>query len=183
MTAPVRRAPNSAKSPAQIGPVLVGFLDIAGHVLFLFPACTAVHFLEEAPGFAKWARSHISSRYSDAHWRRIHGTGIASALVATAFVSLWTRPVSIFLFTALFLTPMVFNALFHVATSVFFRSYSPTTSAVLMFPVFCWYLVSLSSEGSLLDARSALAATVIGAAFHAMDLAATTFFLQWMPRR
>jgi hypothetical protein len=101
----------------------------------LFPACIAVHFLEEAFGFATWARSHISPRYTYAHWRKVHGLGLVSALAASAVVSLWTRPVPIFLFTALFLTPMVFNSLFHLGTSVFFRRYTPgTTSALVLFP-------------------------------------------------
>jgi uncharacterized protein with HXXEE motif len=151
--------------------------------VWLFPACIAAHFLEEAFGFAKWARDHISPRYSDARWRRIHGMGFVSALAASALVSVWPRPVSVFLFTAIFLTPMVFNAMFHLATSVFFRSYSPgATSALLLFPALCWRLVSISSDAGLLSARSAMAATVVGAAFHTMDLASTTFFLRRTPR-
>jgi hypothetical protein len=38
------------------------------------------------------------------------------AIAAAAFVTRWTYPAAVFLFTALFLTPMVFNALFHLAT-------------------------------------------------------------------
>ena len=60
-----------------------------------------------------WARSHISPRYTYAHWRKVHGLGLVSALAASAVASLWIRPVPIFLFTALFPTPMVFNSLFH----------------------------------------------------------------------
>ena len=152
--------------------------------VWLFPACIAVHFLEEAFGFARWARSYISSRYTDAHWRRIHGLGLVSALAASAIVSRWTGPVPIFLFTALFLTPMVFNSLFHLGTSVYFRRYSPgTTSALVLFPAVCWHLVSTSSHAGLLSAGGVLAATVIGAAFHTIDLASTTFFLHRRPPR
>ena len=151
--------------------------------VWLFPACIAVHFLEETFGFARWARSYISPRYTDAHWRKIHALGLVSAVVVSAVVSLWTLPVSIFLFTALFLTPMVFNSLFHLGTSVFFRRYSPgTTSALVLFPAVCWQLVSTSSHAGLLSAGNALAATVIGAAFHTIDLASTTFFLHRKPR-
>lgn len=146
--------------------------------VWLFPACIAVHFLEESFGFAKWARSYISPRYTDAHWRKVHGLGLVSAFAASAVVSLWTRPVTIFLFTALFLTPMVFNSLFHLGMSTFLRRYSPgTTSALVLFPAVCWHLVSTFSHAGLLSAGSALAATVIGAAFHTIDLASTTFFL------
>ena len=78
---------------------------------------------------------------------------------------------------------MVFNALFHTAASVYFRSYSPgTASALALFPALSWYLSSRFSDAGLLDARSAITATVIGAIFHGLDLASTTFFLQRMPR-
>jgi len=105
--------------------------------------------------------------------------GLVSAFAASAVVSLWTRPVPIFLFTALFLTPMVFNSLFHLGASIFFRTYSPgTMSALALFPALCWYLVSISSDAGLLNARSALAATVVGASFHTIDLISITFFVQ-----
>ena len=106
------------------------------------------------------------------------------AIGASSFVTRWARPTTVFLFTALFLTPMVFNALFHLATSVYFRSYSPgTLSALALFPALCWHLVSRFSDSGLLDAPLAVAATVIGAAFHSIDLASTTFFLHRVPRR
>jgi hypothetical protein len=43
--------------------------------------------------------------------------------------------------------------------------------------------VSTSSHSGLLSAGGVLAATVIGAAFHTIDLAATTFFLHRKPPR
>jgi hypothetical protein len=105
------------------------------------------------------------------------------AVAAAMALARWTLPVTTFLFTALFLTPMVFNAVFHAAASVYFRSYSPgATSAVVLFPGLCWYLVSQFSEAGLLDAPTAIAAAVLGAALHAADLAFTTFFLERKPR-
>jgi hypothetical protein len=105
--------------------------------------------------------------------------GLLFAIAAPALVTRWTHPAAAFLFTALFLTPMVFNALFHLAASIYFRSYSPgTSSAVALFPALCWYLVDRFSDAGLLNARSALAAAVLGAAFHGIDLASTTFFLR-----
>ena len=105
--------------------------------------------------------------------------GMLFAIAAPALVTRWTHPAAAFLFTALFLTPMVFNALFHLAASIYFRSYSPgTSSAVALFPALCWYLVDRFSDAGLLNARSALAAAVLGAAFHGIDLASTTFFLR-----
>ena len=146
--------------------------------VWLFPVWTAVHFLEEAPGFANWARRYISPRYSDAHWRKIHAAGIVFATASAAVVSLWPHPVAVFLFCALSLTPMLFNLLFHLAASVFSRSYSPgVVSALLLFPVLSWYLVSLFSDAGLLHTKAGMLAAVIGAATHAMDLALTTFFM------
>jgi hypothetical protein len=85
---------------------------------------------------------------------------------------------------AFFLAPMLFNSIFHLAASIFFRSYSPgTASALGLFPALCWYLVWLGCDARLLDAISATAAVAIGAAFHALDLALTTFFLRPAPRR
>ena len=105
------------------------------------------------------------------------------AIAASASADRLMHPLTIFLFTAVFLTPMIFNAFFHAAASVYFRSYSPgTASALLIFPVLCWNLVRRFSEAGLLDAPSALAATVVGATIHCIDLASTTFFLQRMPR-
>ncbi len=153
-----------------------------GQAVWLFPACPAVHSLEEAPSFAKWARRHISPRYSDAHWRRIHALGMVSAIASAALVSLWTRPAAVFLFCALWLTPMLCNLLFHLGASIFYRSYSPgVASAVLLFPVLSWYLVSLFSDAGLLHTRVGMLATVIGVATHAVDLASTTFFVRRSP--
>ena len=151
--------------------------------VWLFPICVAGHFLEEATGFASWAGRNISSRYTASHWRRVHAIGMVLAIAASASVDRWMHPLTIFFFTAAFLTPMVFNALFHTAASMYFRSYSPgTLSALILFPALCWYLASRFSDAGLLDARSAITATVMGATFHSLDLAATTFFLQRMPR-
>jgi hypothetical protein len=151
--------------------------------VWLFPACMAGHFLEETSAVAAWARNNISPRYTDSHWRKIHGLGMLFAIAASAFVTRWTRPTTVFLFTALLLTPMVFNAFFHLVTSVNLWSYSPgTSSALALFPALCWYLFCRFSDAGLLDARSAVAATVVGAAFHRIDLAHTTFFLQRVPR-
>ena len=160
------------------------FTSVTLHqAIWLFPASVAAHFVEEASGFANWASRNISTRHTEAHWRRIHGTGMIFAVADAASLAKWLHPVTTFLFTALFLTPMVFNALFHAAASVYFRSYSPgTASAIALFPTLCWYLVSQFSEARLLTAPSALAAAVAGAAFHCVDLASTTFFLGRTPR-
>ncbi len=121
---------------------------------------------------------HISPLYTDAHWRKIHGMGLLAAMMFAALVSLWPGPVSVFLFLALYLSPMVFNAVFHITASVFYRSYSPgAISAALLFPALFWYLGSLSSQAGLVRTEVAMLATAIGAVVHIFDLASTTSFV------
>lgn len=149
----------------------------------LAPAVTAAHFLEEAPGFAAWARRHISPRYTDAHWRKIHGAGMLFAIGLTGLVSFWPNPEVVFLFVALYLAPIVCNTVFHVATSIVYRSYSPgVVTALLLHPALFWYLLSLFQTAGLFSARAALAAILIGVMIHALDLASTTFFLNFRLR-
>ena len=109
--------------------------------------------------------------------------GLLSAVAASAVASWWPIPLTAFLFTACFVVPMIFNATFHAAASICFRSYSPgVVSAVCLFPVLGWNLVGRFQAEGLLDARLAVVATVAGALFHAADLASTTFFLDRRPR-
>ena len=122
---------------------------------------------------------HISPLYTDAHWRKIHGIGLVSALMITALVSLWFRPVSVFLFLALYLSPMVFAAVFHITASFFCRRYSPgAIAAALLFPALFWYVGWLFSQAGLLRTDVAMLATAFGAVVHMLDLASTTFFVQ-----
>jgi len=152
--------------------------------VWLFPACVAVHFLEELPGFAKWARCHISPFYTDSHWRRVHSAGAAAALLSAATISIWPSPSTIFLLIAFQVAPMVFNAAFHLTASLWTRSYSPgTLSAALLFPALCSYLVWLACESRMLNPVSATAAAITGGTFHALDLMTTLFFLGRLPRR
>jgi hypothetical protein len=150
-----------------------------GQMVWLAPIVTACHFLEEWPHFADWARKHISSRYTDEHWRRIHLWGIVCALGFAGLVSWAPGPLSVFLFTALYLVPILFNLLFHAASSYLYRSYSPgLITAVVLFPALSWYLTSAFARADLLRTEWGVTATVAGAVIHAIDLASTTFFLE-----
>jgi hypothetical protein len=147
--------------------------------VWLFPVAVAIHFSEEVPRFAKWAREHISPLYNDAHWRKIHATGLAFALTWCSLLSVWLHPAPVFAFWAFCFSPMLFNSVFHVAASFFYRSYSPgTLSALLQFPPLFWYLAAVFGKAGLLNWEMAILATIIGAAVHALDLASLTYFVQ-----
>jgi hypothetical protein len=147
-------------------------------VVWLAPIATACHFLEEWPHFAEWARDHISTRYTNEHGRQIHLLGIVSAIGFTGVVSWAPGPLPAFLFTALYLTPMLFNMIFRAATSNLYGSYSPgLLTAVVLFPALSWYLISAFAQAGLLRAEAAAAAAVIGVVVHGIDLASTT----WRP--
>jgi len=93
--------------------------------VWLAPGVTAVHFLEERSRFANRARRRISNRYTDEHWRRIHALGMLSAIGFAVLVSLGATTHYVFLFTSLYLAPMLFNLAFHAWASFWYRSYSP----------------------------------------------------------
>ena len=146
--------------------------------VWLAPAVTTVHFLEERSRFANWARSHISNRYTDEHWHRIHALRMLSAIGFAALVSWAPRPLTVFLFTSLYLAPMLFNLAFHAGASFWCRSYSPgLISAFALFPLLFWYLTSGFAGAGLLHTEVGMAATATGAVLHSLDLASTTFFV------
>ena len=62
-------------------------------------------------------------------------------------------------------------------------SFELRVKPLVLFPAVCWHVVSTSSHAGLLSAGGVLAATLIGAAFHTIDLASTTFFLHRKPPR
>ena len=130
----------------------------------LFPACIAVHFLEGAFGHVG-PESDLATIYlrSLAQSSR-SGVGVcACGLRGRVAVDTTGADIPVY--------PR-------------FRRYSPgTTSALVLFPAVCWHVVSPFSHSAPLSAGGVLPATVIGAAFHTIDLASTTFFLHRKPPR
>jgi hypothetical protein len=101
-----------------------------------------------------------------------------SAIGFAVLVSWVPRPVTVFLFTSLYLAPMLFNLVFHAGASLWYRSYSPgLISAFVLFPVLFWYLISVFAGAGLLRTEVGMAATAAGAVLHSLDLVSTTFFV------
>ena len=152
--------------------------------VWLFPACIAVHFLEEAFGFARWARSYISPRYTDAHWRRSSWSGVGvCACRLRGRVAVDTTGPDIPVYCPI---PDADGVQFAISSRyvgilppLLPRDYFGTGALSRRLLA---RGVDLFACGSF-ERGGVLAATVIGAAFHTIDLASTTFFLHRKPPR
>jgi hypothetical protein len=154
--------------------------------VWLFPAATALHFLEEAPRFAKWAQAHASPFYTELRWRKIHLIGMAYAIAFTAVLALFPNRYATFLFFALCFAQIFFNTLFHLGATLFFRSYCPgLITAMSLYPVLFWYLSSLAHREGLLSLGAGFVTFVIAAVIHAFDVATSVFLvkLAWGSKR
>ena len=154
--------------------------------VWLFPLATALHFLEEAPGFTRWASRYASPRFTFAHWARVHALGLAYALVCTALVWRFPNRTMVFLFFALCLTESVFNTVFHLAASAASRTYVPgLITALVLYPPLFWYLSRLAHREGLLEMLPGAAAFALAGVVHAFDVSNNVFFDRspWPGRR
>jgi Protein of unknown function with HXXEE motif len=135
----------------------------------LFPAVFALHVLEEAPGFAAWARRHGSPRYTQRDFVRNNALGLAMTVVATRLIRRDPSRGMVFGYFSLVLTPQaLFNTVFHVGTTVVYREYSPgVVTAVAGFLPLWWRLSRQARQERLITRGGALWAGAIGGAVHA----------------
>jgi uncharacterized protein with HXXEE motif len=146
--------------------------------VWLFPIATGLHFLEEAPGFASWARRHTLRKYSQARWAKIHGAGMAFAIVFSALVSRFPVRFVAFLFFALCFSESLWNAVFHLGATLWSRDYcAGIVTALLLYPPLFWLLSSAGLRDGLLTRGGLLAAVFIAGVVHAIDVASTVFGL------
>jgi Protein of unknown function with HXXEE motif len=148
-------------------------------VAWLLPAALALHVAEETPGFAAWARRNAWTGYSDRDFARINTVGLALTAAATLLV---TRSPSRAAFAAYHVAVLsaqaLWNPVFHAATTVAYREYSPgLVSAVALFPV-TWALLTRAAvrEGRMSRRAPALSAA-LGAPVHAAAVAQQVYGL------
>ncbi len=141
--------------------------------VWLFPAVFALHVLEEAPGFTRWARRHASDRYTQTDFIRNNALGLALTIGGTRLVSRAPGRGSVFLYLSLVRTQQaLFNTVFHVGTTVAYREYSPgLITAVGGFLPLWLHLSRLAREEGLLGPAGELGAAAIGGAVHATAVA------------
>ena len=152
-------------------------------VVWLFPAATALHFMEEAPGFAKWAQRFVSPHYTSSRWVRLHALGLAYAIACAAAVALFpNRPVA-FLFFAFCFSEMVFNAAFHLGATVWFGTYCPgLATALALYPALFWYVSRVAFQEGLLTWTGSLTAFAIAGSIHALDVATNVYLVKLFRR-
>jgi hypothetical protein len=144
---------------------------------WVFPAAYAVHVAEEAPGFTAWAKRNASARYTHRDFVRVNGLGFVGTVAATFVVTgAKSRTLDLAYFT-LVATQQAANAVFHSATTVAFREYSPgLVTSMLTVPL--WRrLTRAALAEKLLTKPDVVACTVLAGVVHAAVVARQVFFV------
>jgi hypothetical protein len=146
--------------------------------VWVVPAATGIHFLEEATGFPDWAAKYASPRYTVRRWKIVHGLGLIYVLAFSTIISFFPNRLTVFLFFALCLTECVYNTSFHLSATVWFRVYCPgLITAAVLYPVVFWILSVNAFKQELLSSSSALLAVAVAGMIHTIDMATNLFFV------
>lgn len=155
---------------------LVSTLDFRPAVL-LYPVATVLHVLEEWPGFPRWVRKFAAQRYSDREYIRTHVLTIFVASGSALVASTTPRPWLLFVLFAFALGPaLLWNACFHTAASLRWRTYCPGvgTSVLLYLPLSVLLCARVLAE-DLLSLPALGAALAVGLAFHMLEVGHNVF--------
>jgi hypothetical protein len=142
-------------------------------IAWLLPAVLAVHVAEEAAGFAAWARRNTWQGYRDRDFVLINATGVALTAGATLVATRTTNRAAFAAYhVALLSAQALWNPVFHAATTLAYREYSPgLVSAVAVFPA-TWALITKAAiDDGRLTCRGALLSAALGAPVHAATVA------------
>ena len=145
-------------------------------IVLLFPIATAIHFLEEAPRFAVWARKYASPRFTQTHWNKIHLAGFLYALAFSVAVSTYSHRWLVFLFFSLCLLESGFNLIFHLSVSFFYGAYSPGLLTAILYIPLITIITGSALREDLLTPELLVAAAVVAAVVHSLDVARNVFF-------
>jgi Protein of unknown function with HXXEE motif len=142
-------------------------------VAWLLPAILAVHVAEEAPGFAAWARRNAWRGYRDRDFVAINAAGVALTAGATLVATRTTSRAAFAAYhVAMLSAQALWNPVFHAATTLAYREYSPgVVTAVALFPA-TWVLLTTAAIGDgRLTRRGAVLSAALGAPLHAAAVA------------
>jgi hypothetical protein len=143
-----------------------------------FPAAYAVHVAEEAPGFTEWARRNASERYTQRDFVTINALGFATTVAGTLVATRrQSRMLDLAYYTLVVTQQALFNAVFHSATAVAFREYSPgLVTSVLTVPLWRSLTRAAIAERRL-TRREVAACTLVAGVVHAGAVARQVFFV------
>ena len=154
------------------------------HAVWFFPPAFALHVLEEAPRFTRWARRYASKRFTHRDFVRNNALGMASGLILCAAVSFFPHPALALAFFALVVWQAGFNTLFHVATTAAYGVYSPgLITSLTLYPALCWHLSRLAHRDGVLSDATGAAAFITGGVLHAYVVAVQVYFVRFRFRR
>jgi Protein of unknown function with HXXEE motif len=151
---------------------------------WVLPAAYVVHVAEEAPGFTRWAQRNASQRYSQRNFVRNNAFGFLTTTAATLAVTrIERRKLDLAYYTLVVTQQAAFNAVFHSATTMAFREYSPgLVTSILHLPL--WrYLTRAEVAERRLTTRDVIACTSIAGAVHAIVVARQVFYVGVRERR
>ena len=144
-----------------------------------FPAAYLVHVAEEAPGFTAWARRNASERYTQTDFVRNNALGFVSTIAATVAItrSKERRALGLAYYSLVVTQQAVFNALFHVGTTLAYREYSPgVVTSVLTVPLW-WRLTRAALAEHRLSQRDVIAYTLVAGIVHAAVVARQVYLV------
>lgn len=146
-------------------------------IVLLFPAATAIHFLEEASRFTAWAQKYISRKFTQSRWNRIHAFGLLYASAFSVIVARYPNRFVVFLFFGFCFSESVMNTLFHTGATLWFRSYSPGLfTALALYPALFWFTIRLALQEGLLNTHLLFWALLLAAVVHTVDVSCGVFF-------
>jgi len=143
-----------------------------------FPVAYLVHVAEEAPGFTEWARRNASARYTQRDFITNNTVGFLTTLAATAAVTRTPlRALNLAYYSLVVTQQAAFNAVFHVASTVAYREYSPGLGTSVL-NVSLWRALTRSAIAELrLTKREAATCTLVAGIVHAVVVARQVFFV------
>jgi hypothetical protein len=149
------------------------------HDAWLFVGAFALHIVEEAPGFTRWARRYTSARYTQQDFVRNNVLGLAGTSAAALLLTrLESRPIFLAYYSLVLSQQALWNTAFHGGATLAYRAYSPglLTALGLFLPL--WGRITRRSlQCGLLTGRTLLAAAAVGGLVHAAAVAQQVFFV------
>jgi hypothetical protein len=147
------------------------------HVVLLWPVLTGLHVWEEWPGFPVWARRFASPRYSDREYVVTHVWTVGIAVAGATLLSVCPRPVVVFAGFALALgSAVAWNGCFHLAATLWSRSYCPgTVTGVALYLPFAVWVARLAVRDGVIANGWLAAAFAVALVGHVAEVGHTVF--------